>query len=463
MANVTSLLTSLCENFKNSASTSSPGTLPSQTVTNPRQQINAITTRSGKTLEGPSTPLIPTPIVSNPSKEPEQNPETSTEKVQNPNLAKAATCPTPGKKFHVHGNSKQKLRKQLYIGLKDALVEMPKFNKWLSSLLRNKEKLEEIAITTVNAECSAIIMNRVPEKLEDPGKFLIPCALQELDRTRRPFLRTAKALIDLYEEKLTLRVGKDELCTMPIKSEKNKEKNFVHAILLRFSKISVSGSTTTHSNDPSPSSSPDLHEENFQENTNVSDEPVFLNTPLSDKDECFALEDNNDEIDDFLAIEVSSNLEEGYFDSEGDIAFLDNLLSDDDSHNLDSKVTSDHEPEQNESSITFSPRSDPLHHEFAGKYHPKFSYRSLPISPYPVEDSEPTQEEIDILLIPDNLIPPGVEDADSEDEVNESPNLDHQDDPSIPRPPPEPPDIKKCFKLEAVLSFVTINSTDDSL
>ncbi|GJS21033.1 hypothetical protein Tco_0449665 [Tanacetum coccineum] len=72
---------------------------------------------------------------------------------------------------------------RLDIGLKDALVKMPKFNKWLSSLLRNKEKLEEITITTVNAECSAIIMNKVPEKLEDPGKFLIPCALQELDRT----------------------------------------------------------------------------------------------------------------------------------------------------------------------------------------------------------------------------------------------------------------------------------------
>ncbi|GKB45812.1 hypothetical protein Tco_0896565 [Tanacetum coccineum] len=230
MANVTSLLTSLCENFKNSASTSSPGTLPSQTVTNPRQQINAITTRSGKTLEGPSTPLIPTPIVSNPSKEPEQNPETSTEKVQNPNLANAAHVPPPGEedsifmeipkpkakktinveiqdlnppnpnsnqsrlpypeRMRVRGHDKPsaqysrflKMFKQLRleIGLKDALVEMPKFNKWLSSLLRNKEKLEEIAITTVNAECSAIIMNRVPEKLEDPGKFLIPCALQEL-------------------------------------------------------------------------------------------------------------------------------------------------------------------------------------------------------------------------------------------------------------------------------------------
>ncbi|GJU26548.1 hypothetical protein Tco_1165169 [Tanacetum coccineum] len=292
----------------------------------------------------------------------------------------------------------------------------------------------------------------------------------------RPFLRTAKALIDLYEEKLTLRVGKDELVYYADKSEKNKEKNFVHAIsVIDFSKDDpFSGSTTTHSDDPSPSSSPDLHEENFQEdveikNSNVSDKLVFLNTPLSDKDECFAPEDDNDEIDDFLAIEVSSNLEEGYFDSEGDIAFLDNLLSDDDSHNLDSKVTSDHEPEQNESSITFSPRSDPLHHEFAGEpltlparndrefeeylslmtvlneistsqgnFHQNSVIESLPMSPILVEDSDPTQEEIDILLVPD--------DADSEDEVNESPNLDHQNDPSIPRPPPEILGYEKSFE-----------------
>ncbi|GJZ15238.1 hypothetical protein Tco_0550915 [Tanacetum coccineum] len=96
MANVTSLLTSLCDNFKNSASTSNSGTLPSQTVTNPRQQINAITTRSGKTLEEPSTPLVPTPDISIPQKELVQNPETSTEKVQNPNLENTAHVPSPG-------------------------------------------------------------------------------------------------------------------------------------------------------------------------------------------------------------------------------------------------------------------------------------------------------------------------------------------------------------------------------
>ncbi|GKB37492.1 homeodomain-like protein [Tanacetum coccineum] len=183
-------------------------------------------------------------------------------------------------------------------------------------------------------------------------------------------------------------------------------------------------------------------------------------------------------------MEVSSNFEEGYFDSEGDVTFLDNLLSDDTTHNLTSEVISDHEPEKNESSITFSPRSDPFHHEFAGEaitlpsrndrefeeylslmtvlceistsqsqenVHANQSsiIESLPVSLIPVEDSEPVQEEIDIFLIPDDLILPGVENDDSKDEDNELPNLDHQDDPSIPRPPPEPPDVEKCFEPEA--------------
>ncbi|GKB51584.1 hypothetical protein Tco_0902337 [Tanacetum coccineum] len=99
------------------------------------------------------------------------------------------------------------------------------------------------------------------------------------------------------------------------------------------------------------------------------------------------------------------------FDSEGDIAFLDNLLSDDDSHNLASEVISDHEPEQNESSITFSPRMLYEISTSQGNVQQNSVIESLPISPIPVEDSEPTQEKIDILLIPDDLISPGVEDA----------------------------------------------------
>ncbi|GKE28788.1 hypothetical protein Tco_1444172, partial [Tanacetum coccineum] len=52
--------------------------------------------------------------------------------------------------------------------------------------------------------------------------------------------------------------------------------------------------------------------------------------------------------------------------------------------------------------------------------------------------SDPVQEEIDIFLVPDDLIPPGVENDDSKDEdttaflpEQESLNLDHQDNPSL--------------------------------
>ncbi|GKA63258.1 hypothetical protein Tco_0762864 [Tanacetum coccineum] len=79
----------------------------------------------------------------------------------------------------------------------------------------------------------------------------------------RPFLCTAKALIDLYKETLTLRVGKEELVYYADKSEKNKEKNFVHAIsIIDFSKDDpFSGSTT---NTLPPSSSPMKTSDNLE-------------------------------------------------------------------------------------------------------------------------------------------------------------------------------------------------------
>nr|GEY91579.1 reverse transcriptase domain-containing protein [Tanacetum cinerariifolium] len=53
---------SLCLLQINTASTSSSGTLPSNTVTNPKSNLKAITTRSGVSYDGPS---IPPPVVEN--------------------------------------------------------------------------------------------------------------------------------------------------------------------------------------------------------------------------------------------------------------------------------------------------------------------------------------------------------------------------------------------------------------
>nr|GFB71182.1 reverse transcriptase domain-containing protein [Tanacetum cinerariifolium] len=175
------------------------------------------------------------------------------------------------------------------ISFADALILMPKFALILKVLIGNKEKLTEIARTSLNEHCSMVLLKKLPEKLGDIGKFLIPCdfpgmaeclALADLgasinlisysvwkklslpdltptcmtlelaDRSishpirvaedvyvkvgsfhfpadfivvdfdanprvpiilRRSFLKTERALIDIFEGELTLRVGKEAI------------------------------------------------------------------------------------------------------------------------------------------------------------------------------------------------------------------------------------------------------------
>nr|GEY84217.1 reverse transcriptase domain-containing protein [Tanacetum cinerariifolium] len=61
------------------------------------------------------------------------------------------------------------------ISFADALILMPKFASTLKALIGNKEKLSEMAQTPLNEHCSAVLLKKLPEKLGDPGKFLIPC------------------------------------------------------------------------------------------------------------------------------------------------------------------------------------------------------------------------------------------------------------------------------------------------
>nr|GFB17185.1 reverse transcriptase domain-containing protein [Tanacetum cinerariifolium] len=58
---------------------------------------------------------------------------------------------------------------------------MPKFASTFKSLLSNKEKLSELASTLLNENCLAMLLKKLPEKLRDPDKFLIPCDFSELE------------------------------------------------------------------------------------------------------------------------------------------------------------------------------------------------------------------------------------------------------------------------------------------
>nr|GEZ60345.1 reverse transcriptase domain-containing protein [Tanacetum cinerariifolium] len=63
----------------------------------------------------------------------------------------------------------------------DALVHMPKFAPIFNKLLNNKDKLIELTKTPLNENHSAVVLKKLPEKLGDPGRFLIPCDFTEFD------------------------------------------------------------------------------------------------------------------------------------------------------------------------------------------------------------------------------------------------------------------------------------------
>ncbi|GJZ60588.1 reverse transcriptase domain-containing protein [Tanacetum coccineum] len=58
---------------------------------------------------------------------------------------------------------------------------MPRFAPTIKSLLMNKEKLLELAKIPLNENCSVMLLKKLPEKLGDPDKFLIPCNFPGMD------------------------------------------------------------------------------------------------------------------------------------------------------------------------------------------------------------------------------------------------------------------------------------------
>nr|GFB33384.1 reverse transcriptase domain-containing protein [Tanacetum cinerariifolium] len=247
-------------------------------------EMKEITTWSGVAYEGPSNPT-PKKIVERETEETTDKEQTnfqgrSTAHIQppvtpilEPDVSK--TLPKPNIPYPSRLND-QNLRKKVTnqmekffqifqdlhfdISFADALILMPKFSSMIKSLHTNKDKLFELAKIPLNENCSAMLLKKLPEKLGDPGKFIIPCdfpgmnvchALADLDRSitrpkgvtedvfvkvekfhfstdfvvvdfeagprvplilRRSFLRTGHALIDIYGEEITLRVN-DEAIT----------------------------------------------------------------------------------------------------------------------------------------------------------------------------------------------------------------------------------------------------------
>nr|GEZ27977.1 hypothetical protein [Tanacetum cinerariifolium] len=142
------------------------GTLPSNTITNPKEDLKGITTRSGVAYQGPT---IPTP-----SKVVKQGTDVTKDQVQIPSSQSTAPVQPPV----IQSKTQTPISEPVVAPVS---VPMPNLKPSIPYPLRNKEKLNEMAKTPMNEHCSAIILNKFPRKLGDPGKFLIPCEFSGMD------------------------------------------------------------------------------------------------------------------------------------------------------------------------------------------------------------------------------------------------------------------------------------------
>ncbi|GJZ40054.1 reverse transcriptase domain-containing protein [Tanacetum coccineum] len=437
MTNLTDMLSKFVNS--NTASTSGSGTLPSNTITNPKVDLKGITTRSGVAYQGPTIPttssppkvverepevtkdtVLPTnngstkdvqpPVVQVQSQVPNSEPVVIPVSAPMPNLKPSIPYPSrrnDEKRREKANDQVEKFYKifqdmSFEISLADALILMPKFALTLKALIGNKEKLSEMARTPLNEHCSAAILNKLPEKLRDPDKFLIPCdfpgmdeclaladlgasinlmplsmwkrlSLSELTPTcitleladrsitqpigiaedvyvkvgkfhfpadfvvidfdadprvplilGRSFLKTRRALTDVYKGELTLYVGKEAVTfnlDQTLRYSSNYDEMIANQIdviemaceeysqeVLGFSDLIASGNPTPYY-DPI-----------------VSTSSLTL-TPFGDSD--FLL---FEEADAFLALKddpTSPKVDDSYYDSEGDILLLEAILNSD--------------------------------------------------------------------------------------------------------------------------------------
>nr|GEY84751.1 reverse transcriptase domain-containing protein [Tanacetum cinerariifolium] len=199
------------------------------------------------------SPILTSEPVNSPTIEPVNSPVSAPK----PNLRPSIPYPArlQDQELHDKANDQRKKVFQIFkdlnfnISFADALILMPKFGSSIKSLLTNKDKLYELARTPLNEHCSAVLLKKLPEKLLTLSDLTPTCMTLELaDRSisrpvgvaedvyvkvgsfyfsadfvvvdfdadprvplilGRSFLKTERALINVFEGELTLRVGKE--------------------------------------------------------------------------------------------------------------------------------------------------------------------------------------------------------------------------------------------------------------
>nr|GEW25873.1 reverse transcriptase domain-containing protein [Tanacetum cinerariifolium] len=326
------------------------------TITNLKEDLKGITTRSGTTYQGPMIPtssFLP-PIVELISTiiEPVASPVSAPKPNHRPSISYPSRL--HDQKLRDKANDQREKFFQIFkdlnfnISFADALILMLKFGPSIKSLLTKNDKLCELARTPLNEHCSAVILKKLIEKLGDPNKFLIPCdfsrtaeclALADLDASINlmPLSVWNKLfLLDLSPMCMTLKLT-DRLISRPVGVA---EDVFVKVGTFHFPTDFVVVDLDVNPRVPlilgrsflkTRRALIDVFEVIASSNPTPYYEPIVSTTsptltPFRNSD--FLLE----EVDAFLALEddpTLSEVDQSYVDTEGDILLLDIFLNDD--------------------------------------------------------------------------------------------------------------------------------------
>nr|GEY78979.1 hypothetical protein [Tanacetum cinerariifolium] len=257
----------------NISSSSGSGTLPGNTITNPKEDLKGITTRSGVAYQGPT---IPTQF-----KVVKQGTEVTKDQVQTPSSQSTAPVQPPV----AQPETQTPVSKPIVAPVNVPIPYPSRRDIERRPLIGNKEKLSEMARTPINEHYSAVILNKLPRKLGDPSKFLIPCEFSGMDEclaladlgasiNLMPLFvweglslleltptcmtleladrsvsnrSTGQALIDVHKGKLTLHIGNEAITY-----------NLIKLRVLGFSDVTASGNPTPYDDPIVSTTSPTL-------------------------------------------------------------------------------------------------------------------------------------------------------------------------------------------------------------
>nr|GEX03676.1 hypothetical protein [Tanacetum cinerariifolium] len=427
LTNLTDLITKFVNS--NSASTSSSGTLPSNMIANPKSDLKAITTRSGVSYDGPQIPPPPSSLPKVVENEPE--------------VTKDTVNPTN------NGNTKD-VQPQAVQSESRVLI-----SKHVTSLIF-EPAIAPVSTSKPNPKASIPYPSRRNDKRNLVNDNSIPFGVEDspfnmdedilfLERLliEEPFLNPPiipnQTKSPIEEPKHSFNMGYEHFNTNLVTNDvaESSTKNLV-PIPREFKVTSKNGSESI---------------EPVNDNSSVF---TTISNPLFDNDKI-----NSDEINSHVesnSNESTSNHDTEKFDNLDEFSgplILIHIVEEE-------RIRMEHADYINriEMLFTINPRRHPS--TYANTNVESFS--SLPI---PIQESDPHQEDIDVVSVTNDVLPPSVENDDSDvEEVdavddlrvdNSIQNSEHEysksedsdfDNLSVPLSPPEPPDEEFDFKKD---------------